>query len=32
MPNATARAKPAIVVQSVTNEWRSSGRQYCAIA
>ena len=25
MPNATASAKPAIVVHSVTKEWRSSG-------
>ena len=30
MPNATASAKPAMVVHSVTSEWRSSGRQYCA--
>ena len=28
MPNATASAKPASVVQSVTNEFLASGSQY----
>src|SRR5262245_46657145 len=32
MPNTIASANPAMVVHSVTNEWRSNGRQYCAIA
>ena len=32
MPNATASAKPASVVQSVTNEFLASGSQYWATA